>query len=215
VVCMPTLDTLLSFTLVAMAVMLVPGPSNLFLLAHGIAYGRASALAATSGIAAASAIRVVLAAAGLSAVLTSSAVAFDIVRWAGVGYLAYLGQRAFTSRTTARKSGEQIASLPRRRSARKGLLIGLGNPKMVIFYLALLPQFVQPGRGSQAVQILVLGTVIWAIGTIWDLAFACVSGTIGTWLESRPRRIRVQPAIEGVTYLALAAWAATTGERNA
>jgi len=92
---MPTQPTLLAFALVSAAIMVIPGPSNLFLLAHGIGHGRRSALAAMTGIEAASAIRVLLAAAGLSAVLASSAVAFNAIRWAGVTYLAWLGIRAF------------------------------------------------------------------------------------------------------------------------
>src|ERR1700753_4507005 len=87
---MPTSQTLLAFTLVSTVVMVVPGPSSFFLLAHGIGHARRSALAPMGGIETASAIRVVLAAAGLTAVLATSAVALNLVRWGGVAYLAYL-----------------------------------------------------------------------------------------------------------------------------
>lgn len=85
---------------------------------------------------------------------------------------------------------------------------------MVIFFLAFFPQFTHPAAGPQAVQILILGAVFWIIGAIWDLAFACASGTIGTWLRHRPRIQAAQPRLEGLTYLGLAAWAATTGSRS-
>jgi threonine/homoserine/homoserine lactone efflux protein len=92
---MPTPQTLLAFAVVSAGIMIIPGPSNFLLLAQGIGHGRRSALAAMTGIETASALRVLLTAAGLSAVLAASAVAFNIIRWAGVAYLVYLGIRAF------------------------------------------------------------------------------------------------------------------------
>jgi threonine/homoserine/homoserine lactone efflux protein len=211
---MPTLKTLLAFALVSAGIMVIPGPSNFFLLAHGIGHGRRSALAAVIGIETASAIRVLLAAAGLSAVLASSAVAFNVIRWAGVAYLAWLGVRAFRAGQPEQPCGAAGRPVPLARSARKGLLVGLGNPKMVIFFLAFFPQFIHPAQGSQAAQMLILGAVFWLIGAIWDLAFACASGTIGIWLRHRPRIRAAQPRLEGLAYLALAAWAAITGTRS-
>ncbi|WNV87756.1 LysE family translocator [Umezawaea sp. Da 62-37] len=210
---MPTPETLLVFAVVSAGIMLVPGPSNFFLLAHGISHGRRAALAAAAGIEAASLVRVLLAAAGLSAALAASAVAFTAVRWAGVAYLAYLGYQAF--RTPA-PTGETstTAAATTTRSVGKGLLVGLGNPKMMVFYLAFLPQFIHHERGPEAIQILVLGTVFWIIGAAWDLAFACASGTIGNWLRHRPRVAAFQPRVEGAAYLGLASWAAITGSRS-
>lgn len=211
---MPTQHTLLAFALVSAGIMVIPGPSNFFLLAHGVGHGRRSALAAMTGIETASAIRVLLAAAGLSAVLASSAVAFGLIRWAGVAYLAYLGIRAFRVGQPGSTPGAPAQPVPLVRSARKGLLVGLGNPKMVIFYLAFFPQFIHPARGSQAAQMLILGAVFWVIGAVWDLAFACASGMIGTWLHRRPRIRAAQPRLEGLAYLGLASWAAITGSRS-
>src|SRR5215831_10499490 len=128
---MPTLQTLLAFALVSAGTMVIPGPSNVFILAHGIGHGRRSALAAMTGIETASALRVLLAAAGLSAVLAASAVAFNLIRWAGAAYLAYLGIRAFRQHRPATPAQTTGQAVPVARSARKGLLVGLGNPKMV------------------------------------------------------------------------------------
>lgn len=211
---MPTQQTLLAFALVSAGIMVIPGPSNFFLHAHGIGHGRRSALAAMTGIETASAIRVLLAAAGLSAVLASSAVAFSLIRWAGVAYLAYLGVRAFRGGRREESPGAPGLPVSLARSARKGLIAGLGNPKMVIFFLAFFPQFIHPTRGSQAGQMLILGAVFWVIGAIWDLLFACASGTIGAWLRRRPRIRAAQPRLEGLVYLGLAAWAAITGSRS-
>jgi threonine/homoserine/homoserine lactone efflux protein len=85
---------------------------------------------------------------------------------------------------------------------------------MVIFFLAFFPQFIQPAQGSQATQMLILGAIFWIIGAIWDLAFACASGTIGTWLQHRPRIRAAQPRLEGLAYLGLAGWAAIAGARS-
>src|SRR5215472_12462177 len=211
---MPTPQTLLAFALVSAGIMVIPGPSNFFLLAHGIWHGRRSALASMTGIETASALRVLLTAAGLSAVLAASAVAFNLIRWAGVAYLIYLGVRAFRPHRSATPAQTTGQAVPVARSAHKGLLVGLGNPKMAIFFIAFFPQFIHPADGSETGQVLVLGTIFWIIGAVWDLAFACASGTIGAWLHQRPRLQAAQPRVEGLAYLGLAGWAALTGARS-
>ena len=212
---MPTSRTLLAFALISAGIMVIPGPSNFFLLAHGIGHGRRSALAAVTGIETASALRVLLAATGLSAVLAASAVAFNVIRWSGVAYLTYLGVRAFRQHRVATPAQAASRTVPVARSARKGLLVGLGNPKMVIFFIAFFPQFIHPADGAEVGQMLVLGPIFWSIGAIWDLAFACASGTIGAWLHRRPRLQAAQPRAEGLAYLGLAGWAALTSSRSA
>lgn len=205
---------MIAFALVSAAIMVIPGPSNLFLLVHGVGHGRRAALAAVIGVETASAIRVVLTAAGLSALLASSAVAFSLIRWAGVAYLTYLGIRAFHGRHTEHTASPPPPDLPAGRSARKGLIVGLANPKTVMFFIAFFPQFIHPGHGHQAGQMLILGGIFWVIGVAWDLTLASASGTIGNWLHRRPRIHAAQPRIEGITYLGLAGWAALSGGRT-
>lgn len=207
---MPTQQTLFTFALVSIGIVIMPGPSNFFLLAQGVGQGRRAAVAAMTGISAASAIRVLLTAAGLSTVLASSAAAFTVIKWAGAAYLGYLGVRALR----AGSDGLLTYDTPEvrlGRSARKGLIVGLGNPKMMIFFVAFFPQFVDPTRGSEVVQILVLGAIFWVLGVLWDLAVAFLSGTIGIWLERRPRLRAAQPRVEGTVYLGLAGWAGIAG----
>lgn len=143
---MPTTQTLLAFAIVSAGIMVIPGPSNFFLLAHGIGHGRRSALAAMTGIEMASAVRVLLTAAGLSAALAASAVALNVIRWAGAAYLAYLGVRAFRQPRVATPAQRVGQPVPVARSARKGLLVGLGNPKMVIFFISFFPAVHPPRR---------------------------------------------------------------------
>jgi threonine/homoserine/homoserine lactone efflux protein len=211
---MPTPQTIFVFALVSAGIMVIPGPSNFFLLAHGIEHGRRSALAAMTGIEMASALRVLLTTAGLSATLAASAMAFNLIRWAGAAYLAYLGVRAFRQPRLTTPAQTTRQAVPVTRSARKGLLVGLGNPKMVIFFIAFFPQFIHPADGTKTGQMLVLGTIFWIIGAIWDLAFATASGTIGAWLHKHQRLQAAQPRAEGLAYLGLASWAAITGARS-
>jgi threonine/homoserine/homoserine lactone efflux protein len=210
----PTTETLLGFAVVAAGLMVLPGPSNFFILAHGIGHGPRAALDAVLGIAAASAIRVALTAAGLAALLASSAIAFQIMRWLGVAYLMYLGVIAWRS-AHAGPDATAVCSRPaRRRSFAKGLLVGLSNPKMVLFFVAFFPQFIDPERGSAVTQMLVLGAIFWMIGTVWDVGCALGSGAIGDFLRRRPRIRALQGRAEGTLYFGLAAWTVATGSRS-
>jgi threonine/homoserine/homoserine lactone efflux protein len=209
---MPSLHTLMTFALISLGVALIPGPSTLFLLSQGALHGRARALASVAGIEIASAIRVLATAAGLSALLASSAAAFATIRWVGVAYLAYLGLRAMAAGRDGHPEGiVEPNAATATKGIRKGVLVGLGNVKMAIFYLALFPQFIHPDRGSQVTQILILGTVFWVIGLSGDLLYALASSTIGRWIRTRPRVKAAQARTEAVSYLALAGWTATSG----
>lgn len=211
---MPTLHTLVTFALVSLGLSLMPGPSTFFLMSQGALHGRTRALTSVAGIEIASAIRVLATAAGLSALLASSAMAFSAVRWGGVAYLAYLGLRAMTA-VRNRKEDDPAAVSPDTatpaRTVGKGILVGLGNVKMAIFYLAFFPQFIHAGRGSEVTQILILGAVFWFIGLAGDLLYALASALIGKWVRTRPRVQTIQTRIEAASYLALAGWTATTG----
>jgi threonine/homoserine/homoserine lactone efflux protein len=211
---MPTFHTVIAFALVSLGLALIPGPSTFFLISQGTLHGRDRALASVGGIEIASAVRVLATAAGLSALLASSAVAFSAIRWVGVAYLAYLGLRAMTACRGGKASESKAASNDAGNSTkalRKGVLVGLGNVKMATFYLAFFPQFVHADRGSQVTQILILGAVFWIIGLACDLLYALASATLGTWVHTRPRLKSARAQTEAVSYLALAGWTATTG----
>jgi threonine/homoserine/homoserine lactone efflux protein len=211
---MPTFHTFVAFAFVSLGLALIPGPSTLFLMSQGALHGRSRALDSLAGIEIASAVRVLATAAGLSALLASSAVAFSTVRWVGVTYLAYLGMRAMTAAHKGKASESEAASpdaASSTKALRKGVLVGLGNVKMAIFYLAFFPQFVHANRGSEVTQILILGAVFWIVGLAGDLLYALASATIGAWVRTRPRLRSAQAQTEAVSYLALAGWTATSG----
>lgn len=200
---MPEPSTLLLFAVSAAALVLIPGPNLVFIVTRSIEAGRRAGIASMLGVEAGTLVHVTAAAVGLSALLASSAVAFEVVRWAGVAYLVYLGVRALRSDETveiARPAGL-------RRSFAEGMLVNLLNPKVSVFFLAFLPQFVDPDRGAAGTQILVLGAVFLAIASLLDLLYVLGAGLIG-------RRLHGGRKFAGGVYLALAALAAATGGRR-
>jgi threonine/homoserine/homoserine lactone efflux protein len=208
---MPTTHTLIAFVVVSATLMVLPGPSNFFILAYGVGRGRGAALRAVAGIETAAGLRVLLTAVGLSAVLASSAFAFAVIRWAGVGYFLYLGARALRSgRAKASVSARRAGSTWR--SFGKGFSVGLSNPKTLLFFVAFFPQFVQPGRGSAATQMLFLGLIYVCIAAVWDLSFALASGAIGSWLHPRPHVGAFAGRAEATAYIGLAAYTAAVGD---
>ena len=200
---MPEPSTLLLFAASAAALVLIPGPNLVFIITRSIEAGRRAGLASMVGVETATLVHVTAAAVGLSALLASSAVAFETVRWAGVAYLVYLGVRALRS--------DESAELPRpaglRRSFAEGVLVNLLNPKVAVFFLAFLPQFVDPEQGSAGVQVLVLGAVFMVIASLLDLVYVFAAGLIG-------QRLRGGRRFAGGVYLALAVLAAATGGRR-
>lgn len=209
---MPTADTLLVFTFAALALILVPGPGILLLLARGVAFGRRTAVFSSLGLETSTSLYVAATATGLSALLASSTLAFSFVRYVGAGYLVVLGMRTLIGgrRGTVDHAPSQPASseLMPGRAYRQALLVGITNPKIAIFFVALFPQFIDPLRGAAAGQVLVLGAVFVALALAVDLLVATAAGTVGGWLTRRPSLARRQRYVTGSIYLALGAAAA-------
>jgi threonine/homoserine/homoserine lactone efflux protein len=208
---MPSAHTLVGFSLVAMAFIAIPGPSNLYVMARGLQSGSAAAIAGAAGCATGAMTYVAATAAGLSAVIASSQLVFAGLHYAGAAYLCWLGIAALRSPAAEAPRATGNGSLGR--SYRQGTLVELGNPKVALFFLALLPQFVHSGDGPAALQVLVLGTIFVAIGLVSDSLYALSSGRLSTWLSRRPGRYRRQRRATGVLYLGLGGWAAASGSR--
>lgn len=217
---MPDAPTFGLFVAAALALTLVPGPAVLYIIARSVEGGRPAGLVSVLGITVGGLLHTVFAAVGLSAILASSATAFSVVKWLGVAYLVWLGARTIFSRNdTPDKSVEGNRTPPRaRRSLRRvfwqGLLVDLLNPKVALFFLAFLPQFVDPSRGSAWAQILVLGLTFAAVGLCTDGLYALLSGTTADWLRRASGNAgfrRLQRYLSGVVYLALGAATAVTG----
>lgn len=171
--------TLLAFVPAALALNLTPGADMMFCLAQGARSGARAAWAASAGIAMGGLVHVFIAGAGLSALLTAWPVAFDIIRWVGVAYLVWLALQALRGNT-----GAESSVLPRTAHAfRGGLLINLANPKVILFVLAFVPQFVAPEAGSVLVQFMVFGCVMAFGGFI-------INGVVGTSADALAQRFK-------------------------
>jgi threonine/homoserine/homoserine lactone efflux protein len=204
---MPSSGTLIAFSFAALALILLPGPGMLLLLARGIGSGRRPAVFSAAGLETGTATYVVATAIGLSAVLASSALAFSVVRFAGAAYLVVIGASTLFGRREPQISSLRSVLSPGR-AYRQALLIGVTNPKIAIFFLAFFPQFVDPRRGSTVTQVLVLGAEFVTLALAVDLCVASAAGTVGGWLSRRPSLARRQRYLTGSIYLALAASAA-------
>jgi threonine/homoserine/homoserine lactone efflux protein len=172
---MPEPGTLAVFALAALALVALPGPNLLYITARSLAEGRRAGLVSVLGIETGTLVHVTAAAVGVSALLASSAVAFGVVRYAGAAYLIYLGVRALLARQPQERTPSAVpARAPLARVYRQAVLVQLLNPKVALFFLAFLPQFVDPARGAVAVQTLVLGAIVATIGvtvsSLWALA---------------------------------------------
>ncbi|MFI7036766.1 LysE family translocator [Microbispora rosea] len=195
-------STLLVYAAASAAVVAVPGPNHLYIAARGVAQGRRAGVASALGVETGTLLHIAAAAAGLSYLLARSAELFTAVKWAGVAYLAFLGVRALTRRGAA---GDEPRPQPLRRVFLEGVVVNVLNPKTVLFFLAFLPQFVDPS-GDVPGQVLLLGLVIAVIGLASDLAYALTAGSLGRRLHASTLRY-----VSGVAYLVLALVAALSG----
>jgi threonine/homoserine/homoserine lactone efflux protein len=200
---MPELSTFLLFATSAAALVLMPGPNLIYIVTRSVEAGRRAGLASMLGVETGTLVHVAAAAFGLSALLASSAVAFEVVRYAGVAYLVFLGVRALRSKEAP--AGAPAAST--RRTYAEGVLVNLLNPKVSLFFVAFLPQFVDPARGGVVTQVLALGVVFIAIAATLDLLFVIGAGLVG-------ERVRRGRRYAGAVYLGLAAFAAASGGRR-
>lgn len=213
---MPDATTFVVFAAASLALTLVPGPAVFYIVARGVEGGRPAGLASVLGITTGGLLHTVFAAVGLSAILASSATAFTVVKWAGAAYLVYLGLRRVLARD---EGGDEEASVSSRSVSLshvfwQGVLVDLLNPKVALFFLAFLPQFVDPSRGPAWTQILALGLTLAAVGLCTDGLYALLSGTAADWLRRKNDNAgfrRLQRYLSGGVYLALGAGAAASG----
>jgi threonine/homoserine/homoserine lactone efflux protein len=199
----PDSGTLGLFCLAALALLAIPGPAVLYVVVQGAEQGRRVGLASVVGIHLGTLVHVAAATVGLSALIVASALAFSVVKYAGAAYLLYLGVRKLAGRDDAAEPERRRETL--RRAFARGAVVNVLNPKTALFFLAFLPQFVDPGRGSVWSQALVLGLVFVALGLVSDSLYALAAGAVGGALRRRRRGLRYG---SGVVYVGLGAAAA-------
>jgi threonine/homoserine/homoserine lactone efflux protein len=203
----PDPSRLVLFVGAALLLLVVPGPSVLYVVTQSVSHGRRAGVVSVAGITTGTLVHIVAATVGLSALLASSAVAFDVVKYLGAAYLIVVGIRRLAGWEPEQ---EPTSRAPRNlgRLYRQGIVVNTLNPKTALFFLAFLPQFVEPDRGAAWVQILLLGLLFAALGFCSDAAWAFVSGTLGDRLRRSRRFPAAQRYVSGSVFVGLGAVAA-------
>jgi threonine/homoserine/homoserine lactone efflux protein len=187
--------------------LVVPGPSVLYVVTQSVSHGRRAGIASVAGITTGTLVHIAAATVGLSALLASSALAFDVVKYLGAAYLIVVGIR----RLAGWDRGPEPHARPTRnlgRLYRQGIVVNTLNPKTALFFLAFLPQFVDPSRGAAWAQILLLGVLFAALGFLSDSTWALVAGTLGERLRRSRRFPAAQRYVSGSVFIGLGAVAA-------
>ena len=209
---MPPVETLVAFAVTAFLLIVVPGPSVLFVVSRGVALGRRAALATVAGNAAGVYVQVLAVAAGLGVVVERSVVVFTAVKLLGAAYLVFLGVQAVRHRRALSQVLDAAGTVrPTRSLFTDGFVVGLANPKAIVFFAAILPQFVVPGGAPAAVQMAVLGLLFVAIALCSDGAWGLLAGTARTWFARSPRRLEVLGGAGGLVMVGLGLRLAVSG----
>ncbi len=197
------------FLVAALILLLTPGPAVLYIVARSLDQGRLAGLVSVFSIEVGNSVHVLAAALGLSALLLSSALAFSVVKYLGAAYLIYLGIRRLLTRAAVQPTADlQRQSL--RRIFKQGVIVAVLNPKTALFFLAFLPQFVDPSRGSVTAQFLTLGGLFVSMAIVTDSLYALLAGTAGQWLKSTRLFARAERYVVGSVYIGLGVTAALT-----
>lgn len=180
-----------AFAVAAALLIIIPGPSVLFTISRAMVLGRKAALLNVVGNAGGAAVQIIAVAAGLGALVAQSVAAYTVVKWVGAAYIVYLGVQAIRHR----RAGDEIdAATPQvaraSRVLREGFVVGLTNPKTIVFLVAMLPQFVARELGAVPLQMLVLGAVFVALALVMDSLWALGAGAARDWFARSPQRMQ-------------------------
>jgi threonine/homoserine/homoserine lactone efflux protein len=209
---MPDASTFLLFAAASLAFLAIPGPSVFYIVTRSLAQGRRAGVTSMLGVQAGGLVHVVAAAFGVSAIIASSATAFTIVKYVGAAYLVLLGLRKLFARGDDDPEVELGAAVTGRRLFWQGAIVNIFNPKTALFFLAFLPQFVDPAAGPVAPQMLVLGTLLVGLGVVSDGTYALVAAGAGRKLRETAAARRRLDRLSGGVFVSLGLIAAFAGE---
>jgi threonine/homoserine/homoserine lactone efflux protein len=212
---LPT-DHLVAFLVTVYVLIVIPGPSVLFTVSRGVALGRRAALATVLGNTSGLMFQLVLVVIGVGSILASSDTVFTVLKLIGAAYLILLGVRNIRDRKALAGVLGTVGVAPRSltKIVREGFVVGATNPKGLIIFTAVLPQFVDRSQGHQTLQLASLGLLCALVALLSDGTWAIAAGTARKWLGRSPRRLEMLSAGGGVTLIALGAGLALTGRRN-
>jgi threonine/homoserine/homoserine lactone efflux protein len=209
----PDGSTLLLFAGASLALLAIPGPAVIYVVTRSLDQGRTAGLVSMLGVETGTfAYALAAAAAGLTGLIAASLTAFTVVKYAGAAYLLYLGVRKLLERP--KQPGDALGS-GRSQLFLKGMLVQLLNPKIAIFFVAFLPQFVHSSRGPLAAQFLVLGVVFTVLAVLSDSAYVVLAGVVGGWLRTGRRAQSWLARVSGGVYIGLGVTAALSGSGHA
>ncbi len=207
-------ETLAVFSLAALAILVVPGPAVIYIVTRSIYQGRGAGLASVLGIHIGTLVHLAAATVGLSAILLSSSTAFTVVKVVGALYLIVIGIRTLLGRADPADTDPQRPPRRRRRDFAEGVVVNILNPKTALFFLAFLPQFVDPALGQASLQIVVLGLTFMLLGLVTDSIWALAAGSAGERLRKSHRWARIQRYVSGSVFVGLGVVTALTGSHR-
>jgi threonine/homoserine/homoserine lactone efflux protein len=212
---MMSTDRLLAFAAMSFLLIVIPGPSVLFVIGRALAQGRRAALTTVVGNTLGAYVLIVAVAVGIGSVVERSVLVFTALKLAGAAYLVYLGVRAWRERGSLRAAFEGTGvAYGGLRTFWEGFAVGVSNPKTIVFFAAVLPQFVERGDGHATVQMLVLGLVFNAIALASDSVWGLVAATARDWFARSPRRLSLVGGVGGLTMIGLGVTVAATGSKD-
>lgn len=204
---MPSSTTIAAFATASFILLIIPGPAVLYIVNRSVSDGRKAGLSAVAGLSLGNTVHAIAAAAGLSAVLATSAAAFNAVKWLGAGYLIYVGVRTLMQPATEIDPDQPGVSA--KRAFTQGIVVNVLNPKVALFFLSFLPQFIKPELGRPGVQALALGMVFVAIGACTDSIYSLLASGLREVLLRGKALPFIRRWVAGSVFIGLGLVAAT------
>jgi threonine/homoserine/homoserine lactone efflux protein len=207
-------SALAAFVLASFILVVVPGPSVLFVISRGVALGRKAAVLTVLGNEIGLFLQVLLVAAGVGSLVERSVVAYEVLRIAGAAYIVYLGVEAIRHRRSLSTVLDVTATRSSRHIVREGFIVGITNPKAIVFFTAVLPQFVDPHGAAVPLQMVLLGLISVTVAFFSDSAWGVLAGTARAWLSGAPHRLERLGGAGGLMMIGLGTRLAVTGRRD-
>lgn len=212
---MPPTDRLVTFLVTALVIIVIPGPSVLFTIGRALTIGRRGAFVSLAGNAFGCYLQAIAVALGVGVLVQRSAELYTAIKIVGAAYLVYLGVQAIRHRHALSDAlTEPVEVRPGRRHFLDGVLVGFTNPKMIVFFTVVMPQFTDPAAGHVPLQLLVLGAFVPVIAVVSDSVWAFVAGTARMWFARSPRRVAAVGGAGGLAIVGLGITVAVTGSRD-
>jgi threonine/homoserine/homoserine lactone efflux protein len=212
---MPPTDRLVAFLVTTFVIAVIPGPSVLFTIGRALTIGRRGAFVSLVGNALGVYLQAIAVAFGVGAIVQRSTQVYTAIKFAGALYLVYLGVQAIRHRNElAAALDTQVSFARSRRQFLDGVLVGLANPKTIVFFTVAMPQFTDPAAGHVALQMLLLGSFFPPVAVACDSVWAFLAGSARLWLARSPRRLAAIGGAGGLAIVGLGVTVAVTGRRD-